>query len=79
MATPAVVGADVTGGGSAVAPVRADFWSVMGPLTGAKELPAPATTESSEAAADDAVEQAITRVRSSIRQPVNPRRSRKRK
>lgn len=79
MATPAVVGADVTGGGSAVAPVRADFWSVMGPLTGAKELPAPATAESSEAAADDAVEQAITRVRSSIRQPVNPRRSRKRK
>lgn len=79
LAAPAVAGADVAGSGAVAAPVRSDFWSVMEPLTGAKDLPATATAESSEPAPGDAVEEAITRVRSSIRQPVNPRRSRKRK
>jgi YidC/Oxa1 family membrane protein insertase len=78
-AMPAVAGVDAAGSAVVAAPARADFWSVMGPLTGAKDMSAPATAESSEPAPGDAVEQAVTRVRSSIRNPVNPRRSRKRK
>jgi YidC/Oxa1 family membrane protein insertase len=72
---PAVVASDPTGSVVA-APVRADFWSVLGPLTGAKDLP---IAETAAPAATDTVETAVPPANPPTRQPVNPRRSRKRK
>jgi YidC/Oxa1 family membrane protein insertase len=76
---PAVVGAEAGAAGAvAAAPARADFWSVMGPLTTSKDVAVPAM-ESAAPASADPVEDAITQARTQSRQPVNPRRSRKRK
>lgn len=54
---------------------RADFWSVMRPLTEVKE----GAGTSGELIGDGATEQAIEEARSQNRPPVNPRRPRRRK
>lgn len=75
---PAVVAADAGGAGVVATPIRADFWNVMSPLTGSKDL-AIAEADSAEVARTDPVEQHSHRTRPPNRQPVNARRSRKRK
>lgn len=74
---PAVVGADAGGAaaGAAAAP-RADFWSVMRPLTEVKEPLAEAGSAGGSGAAED---EAIDEARSQGRQPANPRKPRRRK
>ena len=71
---PAAASAE-TGAAAATAP-RADFWSVMRPLTESADAGGPASEAS---AADDPVDAAIEEARNQARQNVNPRRPRKRK
>jgi YidC/Oxa1 family membrane protein insertase len=72
---PAAVAADA-GAASPAATPRADFWSVMRPLTESKDLtPAPEAAPAGDAVVEDAIEDARTQGRP----PVNPRRPRKRK
>ncbi|MFV9507396.1 MAG: YidC/Oxa1 family membrane protein insertase [Oscillochloridaceae bacterium umkhey_bin13] len=79
-AAPAVLSADSSG--TAVATTtRADFWSVMRPLTEAATPATAAVTaaEPAPVATADPVEEAINEARSQQRSPTNPRRPRKRK
>jgi YidC/Oxa1 family membrane protein insertase len=72
--TPAVVAADA---GSAAAPAaaRADFWGVMRPLTETRE-PGDVNTTPAPVSGEEA---AIEEARTQGRQPVNPRKPRRRK
>lgn len=74
-ATPALTPALATADSGVAAPAvaRADFWSVMRPLTEVKETAAAAPE------ADPAVEEALREARTQGRAPVNPRRPRRRK
>lgn len=74
---PAAVGADAGAGAAAAVAPRADFWSVMRPLTEGNE-PVPAG-DAPAAPVGDVTETAIQEARGQGRPPVNPRRPRKRK
>ncbi|PDW04849.1 YidC/Oxa1 family membrane protein insertase [Candidatus Viridilinea mediisalina] len=76
--TPAVVAGDAGGSAAVAAAPRADFWSVMSPLTAAKDGSTP-ETEAAKPAPTEPSEHSTTRTRPQNRQPVNARRSRKRK
>lgn len=76
---PAVVGGEAAGGtAAAAAGPRADFWSVMRPLTEVKE-PALETPPTGGALSASAEEDAIEDARTQGRQPTNPRKPRRRK
>ncbi|RRR67022.1 MAG: membrane protein insertase YidC [Candidatus Viridilinea halotolerans] len=76
---PASVTTDASGAVVVMAPApRADFWSVMSPLTETKDVSA-SEPESAKPASSDPVEDAIARARPQNRPPGNARRSRKRK
>jgi YidC/Oxa1 family membrane protein insertase len=69
-ATAAATGSGDVAGGPGSSPARADFWSVMRPLTEA---------EQGGAKGADSVEGAIDEARGQGRPPVNPRRQRRRR
>ncbi|GAB4425635.1 MAG: YidC/Oxa1 family membrane protein insertase [Chloroflexi bacterium OHK40] len=73
---PALAGAEAEP--AAPATPRADFWSVMRPLTEVKE-PAVEVAGAAPALPADAMEEAIDRARAQTRPPANPRKPRRRK
>lgn len=76
---PAAVAADA-GAATAVATApRADFWSVMRPLTEVREPATDAIAPAAAAAPGSVEEAAIEEARSQGRQPINPRKPRRRK